>query len=964
MIFSRAARGLLIRVSLCAGAVFMSHADAQVFAISAPENSILPGETIQLTPQLNGPDGNPVAASDWTWVSLTPSIVSVDAAGKLTGVGLGAGQIQLTAPAEAGAQFGFLQIQVQPKSVTITPASQTTVVGKAVQFSAVATDINDQPIPNANFTWYLTVEDGRTSLVPGSVTIGSDGTFTAGATGTFTVHADIYFPFEYGKPTHFEAFAQAVVTLPKTYSVSRLISSDPAPAKTLRPSTGFFAAANSGSVIFTASPDGLSTAVIGFDGANAQTLMNTGAPSPQSGGIVAGFQSGAMNSNGDALVAIKAGDVANGALLAVPRAAQSGSQPAWVLLDNANGIDINGSLLYELTYLHLTQYSLNDNGSAVIRALYRPQDATAQSARNGLFLLRSALSPNLTPLLVWSEDVSPGAPVTLTGTPPRFSIIEDNTEPQPGWMGIRGFGIDNNENIYFMAQAGSNRGLFVVRSGGTPQKLLALGDAFPGNASKVKSIQDLVITSVGDLAMRVDLQNGEVHVVLFQNGKYSSDLVIAGSSNMRVLAASSAGVLFEGIPVLKGTEGLYLWTKGSKTAASVLPISATVKYISTATIDSKGHVVAVIQNATNGFVLAQPVPASLFGATSTANLFAAGPAANLTSYIDFKNIVRGSRSALPSMQVSDPGSLFDLDAAGNATGRVIVGDTGFTGTGNIVEDSTGAQYYVSGGTLYKFAAGKSTSLIGPGFKSPDGTLITPTRAYAANTQGGVVFDCGTNAADGHIRLYLYRNGSLTQVLRSKVAFSNAQLLTWPEAAVDAGGRVAAIVSLDNGFNELALFDGKTTSVVSSARVSSLAGEHVAGFSQLRGIASAFYVRVALTAEFTHATVASFSGTSLTPLVKSGDALPDGTILGDFRLADVNAKGDVIFAGTVDTAGTQMLGFRSATGEIRFVCSNNQQLETGDNLTRFSDINLRDDGTVYFLAFDVNDRALVFQANPL
>jgi len=83
-----------------------------------------------------------------------------------------------------------------------------------------------------------------------------------------------------------------------------------------------------------------------------------------------------------------------------------------------------------------------------------------------------------------------------------------------------------------------------------------------------------------------------------------------------------------------------------------------------------------------------------------------------------------------------------------------------------------------------------------------------------------------------------------------------------------------------------------------------------------------------------------------------------------RLADANASGAVIFAGIVNTTATQLLGYRAPDGTIRFVAANNQQLETGDYIVRFSDINIRDDGTVYFLAFDVNDRAIVFQANPL
>ena len=921
----------------------------QVLAIGTPKDFVIVGETIPLTPVLRAANGDLLNATEWVWTSTTPNTVAVDAQGNLTGVAPGPGTIQVSAPAQAGSQFASLDIQVQPKSFTINPASQNLEVGGKVQFTAVATDVNDQPIGNLTVHWYLTGQDGSSSQVPANVTIAEDGTFAGNAAGTYTVRADLFYPLQYGKLSHIEALAQAVVTLPRAYSLKRLISNDPIPAKTLRASPGFFAAGNTGTQVFTASPDGLSTAVIAFNGATARRLLTTGTPSPVPGGVVAGFQAAAMNSQGDTLLSVKAGDVSNGALLAVP----ASGEPAYVLLDNSVGADQTGNFVYQMTFLHLTQYSLSDTGNAVIRALYRPQDATSAELRNGLFLLRSALSPRLVPQLVWSEDVSPGAGVPLTGTPPRFSIAEDNTEPQPGWMGTRDFGIDNNDNIYFMAQSGANRALFAVQPGSRPQKLLAVGDTFL--TSKVKLMEDLVVMSSGDLAMRVDLQNGQVQVVLFQKNVYASSLLITGSSNMRVLAASSAGVLFEGVPLLNQTEGLYKWTAGSKTATSVLPLSATVKYISTASIDSKGSVVAVIQTPTNAFVLARP---------GAANLFSAGPAAGLDTYVDLAAIVRGTRNALPSMQISSPASLFDIDGNGNPVGRVVIGDSGFTGTDKFVEDPAGAQYYVSGGTLYRYNAGQTTSLVARGFKASDGVLLTPNRAYGTNSQGAVVFDCGTSALDGHIRLYLYRNGTLTLVARNQIAFGASQLVSWSEAVVDAGNRVAFIANLLDGQHELALFDGKTTNVASSTRVSSLAGERVAGFSQLRATAGDFYVRTALTAEFTHAAVVTFNGGALRALVKSGDALPDGTSLGDIRLADANAGGDVIFAATVYEAGTQLLGYRSASGEIKFICANNQQLETGDYIVRFSDISFRDDGTVYFLAFDVYDRALVFQARPV
>ena len=937
-----------------------------MFSIGAPQDYLRVGESIRLTALLRAPDGRQINPTDWKWVSQNPDVISVDGSGNVTGLKLGYGTIQVLAPAEAVGLFGSITIQVQPKNVTLSPSTANLPVGQTLQFSAVATDINDKPVPNPGFTWYVTTADGQTSLVPWNVTVAPDGTFTGGSAGTYTVHADIYYPIEYGKDSHFEALAQVNVTLPGYYSISRLVSSDPIPAYSLRPAPGFFTGGDSGAFNFTASADGLSTVAVSFSGGNSSALLETGTPNPQRGGVIAGFQQAAVNAGGDSLVAVSAGDVSNGALLAT----RAGGQPKYIVLDNSNGFDQNGNPVQQLTFLHLTRYSLNDNGDAVIRALYVPQDGTLADARNGLFLLNGATgarSAPVIPLLIWDESQALDATVPLSGTPARFTFAEDNTESVPGWMGVRGFGMDNNGIMYFMAQSGAARGLFQIRAGGKPQRILSVGDTYPGTSYKVKSIEDLVVTPAGDVAITVSLQGTfDIYLTFYKAGSLAAlsspniptpaFLNIPGTPNPRLLAASSAAVVFEGIPATGQKEGLYTWQPTAKVAASVLLLDSNTKYISSAVVRSNGAIVAAVETASNGFVLTQP---------GGANSFSSGPASAIPAYISFSNIVHGLRTALPSMLVSSPGSLFDLDGAGNTIARVITGDAGFFGTDRIVEDPSGVQYYASAGNLYRYTGGKATGIIGPGVKAPDGTLVTPVRAWSANGQGGVLVECGTNAADGHEALYLWRNNALTLMARNFTAYNGHQILRWTEAALDENNRAAVVYLEDDGSKDLVLTaDGKTFTNILNTRASQVNNENVANLDHLRGASGGFWVRVAITADFVHAAAVTFSGPGNGVLLKSGDALPDGSTIGDFRLVDANSKGDIVLAGTVNTTGTQILVFRGADGTVRIVCGDNQQLPTGDYIARFSDINLRDDGTINFLAYDVFDRALVFQARPV
>lgn len=933
--------------------LFCLPACAQVFSIASPKPYILVGESFTLTPFLRDPAGIQIVVGDWVWTALDPAILALDSSGRATGLGIGVGRIKLTSASRAVGLFGSLQLEVQPKSVTITPSAKTMLVGDAVTFSATALDALDRPIPNPPFIWDITAEDGRSNLIPSTTAIDANGKLTAADAGHYTVHAVInYLPVQQGLPSHVDALAEVDVVLPPAYRIDTIASSDPVTTKTLQPAPGVFVGSESGQVAFTASAEGFSTAVVQIDGTGQRAVVSTGAPSPQAGGVVAGFQSIAMNSKGESLIAIKAGDRNNGAILATTA---SGSQ--FVLLDTATGFETDGKPDYELTFLSITPYCLNDNGNAVIKALYRPQDGTTADVRDGLFLMRNALSSQSVPLLLWSADKSlPSVPAV--GTPPRLLFPFDNTEVSPGWAGYKGLGVDNNDTVYFIASSSQGRALFQLTTAGaigTPQKILAQGDSFLG--STVKAIQDLIVTPSGDVVVRADLNNGEPHLVLFRFGKYVTDLKTTGG-DPRALAVSAAGILFTGLPSSGKPDGLYLWDY--KTVITKLALSSGVTSVSTAKMDSKGAIVAVTRNLSSGFVVARP------GST---NLISAGAAVSLTTAADLKYIVKSSRAALPFVALSDPGNLFELDGAGKAIPRATAGlslnpSTFFEGSDSFVDDGAGIQYFVTVGGLYRLSGGVVTQLIAPNKQAqfPGSGFITPYRVLAA-AAGIVVVDCSTNAVDGHRVLLKFQNPGLTLLALTSPSGTSRRPLGWPEAAVDDSGNIFSITVYSDGSRDLVQYlSPGNINVISSTLYSSLAGERIVSFDHLRSAGSNLSVRAALTAEFTHGAVARFSAsTSLTALFKSGDRLPDGSFMGDLRLTDANRNGEVVFTTTAQYTGTQVLGVRTADGTIRIVAANSRPLPAGEYIVRFSDVNIRDDGTVYFLAFDVNDRALVLRA---
>lgn len=943
--------------ALAAALLFAAVCNAQVFSVGAPKAALLYGESMTLTPVLRDSNGNQMTVTDWVWTSLNPDVLTVDQSGNVTGKGLGTGTIKLQSATQALGLFGQLALEVQPGALSITPLTATLAVGGSVRFAAAAADINGAPIPNPLFSWLVTGEDGRSDQVPATTRIDSSGNFTSTDAGFYTVHAVIdYQPVVQGLPSHFEIAAPVTVYVPASYAIDRLVSSDPVPAKKLQPAPGVFVASDSGAMAFTASADGLSTTVLQLNGGPPQSIVASGSPSPQAGSVIAGFQSIAMNSLGQMLISIQRGDSANGALLA---STPQGSQ--YVLLDNANGQKADGTPLQQMSYFYLTPYSLNDGGAAVIRALYLPAGAAPGAFRNGIFLLPNALTNQVSPILLWPDQQGlPGVPGSGSGITFPF----DDTEQVPGWAGFKGLGIDNNQIVYFMAQSGGQRGLFqtsladaVSLPPKTPQKLVALGDGFLGGT--VKDIQDLIVSRNGDVTARVDLTNGDPHVVLFRLGKYVADLLVK-NGNPRVLAESAAGVLFTGVPGPGKPDGLYMWD--FKTQTTVLSLGPAVTRISTAAIAATGKVTAVVQNAASPFSVVQPA-----GAAVAQTLISSGGSISLSAPIDLKRVVKGSGTGLPSMAVSSPGSDFDLDGQGNALPRVVLGQSlaagvVFAGAENFVEDGAGAHYFVTSNGLYKSAGASTTLLVASGTKASDGVLLTPRLALGVNAAGLVALDCFTNAPDGHRRLYTVQGSNLTLIARTNSSLGAHTLVDWSEAGVDGNGNVAVIALEEDSAQEVVEWSAGAARELFSTRTGDIvSGEQVVEIDTLRGSTNWFYVRLALTQNFLHATVVKFTAGSIAPVATSGDPLPDGTYLGDLRVTDGNARGDVVFTSTVPVTGTQVLAVRLASGSTRIVAASNRPLPNGDYIERFSDTNIRDDGTVYFLAFDVNDRALVYRA---
>ncbi len=919
---------------------------AQVIDIGFPVPYLIAGQQEQATAIARSPTGERLQIEKFDWAASDASVLSIDADGKVTATGIGTARIKASAALTGGA-FSELELQVVPKRLEITPASKELLVGDSFQFTASAFNILDAPIP-APFQWELTGQNGRETSV---ATISSDGVLKASAAGRISVRALIPYTPRDGKPPRVETLASVIVKPRPEFRLTRLISNDAAQDSfPLRPSPGAFSANDAGELAFTASLDSLSTGVLLYTNGGFRLLASTGAPSPFPGGVIARFQSLSLNARGQTLISVPAGAARRDGGLML----SSGGAANFILLDGAGF----GDRILDLSFMYITANSLNDNGDFVFRALYREPEA---AFRDGLFRFSNGSAE-----LIWDAERP------LPGVAGRVNFILDATGEQPGWSGNNGFGIDNLGTVYFIAHqaAGNARGLFRAPVGAvTPTRIMTLGDPFL--KSTVKVFTDLIVLPNGDLVMRVDLSNGEQHVVRYTAAGRFETVQIRNSQTFRVLAANTrGGVLFVGNAL--GTagkgEGLYLWTGGT-TVTNVLLLTAANRYVQSAALTTGGQVYAVLRTDTNDFVVQQP-------GAARPTLFQAGTVMNVTANLHFNGLVRGTRAALPYVRLGDPSSIFQIQGRAGSwslapnlrqgdrlgTGAVSVG---FEGVTSVFEDASGNLQFDARGALYRLSGTAPVQLMPSTSTAPDRVKLLTPKPWAVNGRGVQVIETNTDA--NHRRLYLFDNGNLTLLMRAgtKSPHDGGTVVNWTQVAIDEQNRVMAYFVVTGGGNGYFLYSGGTwraAGFMQALRIPVFGVPQLAvAAADLRSAGNRFFARFSLREEYADSSVAEYvSFNNWKAVVTSGETLPTGSTLGYIDSFDVNASGKVLFTAVVPATGSQVLGLRASDG-IRIVFINSDVTDSGDYLLRFSDINIREDDRIYFGAFDVHDRNLVFQA---
>ncbi|GAB4396021.1 MAG: hypothetical protein OHK0053_08550 [Microscillaceae bacterium] len=159
-----------------------NNAELAKITIEGPTAGIPLGQTVQLTAIAQNLNGDPIEGQSFTWVNLSPEVLSLDANGQAQG--LMSGMAQLMAKIDDFESPVFTFPVADPNQITqlvISVAQNSLTVGDQIQLNLMALNAFDQEISPTGITWQ--------STAPEVASINNSGLASALSVGTTTITA-------------------------------------------------------------------------------------------------------------------------------------------------------------------------------------------------------------------------------------------------------------------------------------------------------------------------------------------------------------------------------------------------------------------------------------------------------------------------------------------------------------------------------------------------------------------------------------------------------------------------------------------------------------------------------------------------------------------------------------------------------------------------------------------------------
>ena len=909
--------------------------EARSIVVSAPKTTMVAGEQVTLFAVAR--DENGATRSDgFRWESDNQGILTVDQQGVVTARRVGTTNVNVN----IDDAWTFLTLVVLPLRVDVGTGVSEVFVGDTVQFTATALDINGAPIPDTEFYWKVSGPNGYYTR---TASISQTGLMQAREAGRVTVKATLNFDAQPGQPAQFIAFADVVITRPAEFRLTRLLATDPIEGPfAIRQIDWFGLAGNdSGQFGFVSSLGGLTSGVVLYSNPTLDLLASAGKPGIFPRSVLWSFRGVALNDNGQVLSIARALGTSNSLVLS------SVTDSAVVLV----GGQTQGSF-QQIRNFDITRYSLNDRGDIVFRGQYDlsggPED------QDGIFKLSDG---NLR--AVW------GTTLPLADFPDGYQFFHE-------------FGIDGNGVVYFTVDDGPTRAIYRADGLSAPQKLVSTGDSLGG--STIEYIANLAISPNGTIAFDAVPTDGSRqgparydstgNMVMLEVGNFYRTHSV--NDRGEVAFTGDAGDGF----------GFYRWD-GNKATALLLwadPVGGGgAGPFFDAHITSSGTVYGLIGTTEDSNVVVET--------ESRRVLFKDGDLVNASATLSFLGFVPGAQSGfpyiytggqIPSIFQVSPAGLVPVWLAGDRPG----GETSNRSLSTAARNPRGDLYLAPLDGVFRHTGSLETLVdysepiaLNP-FQSitldwTDG-WYEGSNYLAANDAGTLVWRA---QSDSFSRLLSIENGRVTVLANFggndqtpapgggvfEDLFGTGR--TASAIAVDDTGRVMVSAQVRDGPDGVYLHENGQWQTAALFDQTEIGGAAVSRVDMFRAAGGRFF---ALFGRRSGGPVlAEYVSQQWETIVQNRDALPNGAeIYWVQDPFDVNRRGDIALCLNIN--GGTALFLRTSDGTLHTVYRTSEQTEQGDRFWQWQnfDLDLRDDGSLYFIGTDLLDRRVMYLAEPL
>jgi hypothetical protein len=926
---------MLRTILLFAGLAGFAFAQGPVSTVQvvAPSFRMIAGERMQLRAVSRDATGTERTTDIALWTVNNTTLATIEGNGTVTSRALGI----ITVTARIGNVTGTTQLQILPKRVVITPSEARVTVGQQMQFRAQALDVNDQPLPTATFTWTrLTTNGGTTN----TSAISTTGMLSTVATGRILVAASINYSTSVpGFERQAQAQADVDIRPPDHYRLKKLLSTETVQTSPLRLRAKIVPLLGNdrGQVVFNANLEGMVNGPLLLDSGNIRLIASGGTPGPLVQTSNLEYSTLAFNNRGQVLAltsVLFSGNI-------IYRIDGDGATPVFI-----DSMPLPGTEF--LTGPFINRNSLNDSGDWIMRANYRV---------NGAGATYTALFRN--PVRGFPDEVV-STRSTLPDITSPFTLDND-------------FGLGSNGIVYFTATAGTRRVLY-IKQYDEPRKLLATGDPLLGSTVAAFLGNGFIMSNEGDLAVAVRLANNQIHLLKYTGADPAAapkNFLLRGFSNVYAVN-QNAGTLFHG----DGGRGTGIWSWKDEEMTPVffqnsnqsLLRGKTVPQLDYAAVSGTGTVTILARTQDAAMELFTVRPGE-----QAATLLAAGDVVNVRAPLSIRNLLLGDKTGPAHVLLGGAGSsIYEISESGlkprYLIGERFAGVSLYTGssTGDTRKDPKGDIYVTpTGGTGIVRVRPDGTSEIVVRPPTPAETGITANAAanIFINGRGDMLWQASSNRGD--TRMFLMQDGRTVSLLtNSAVAgqetFVDDKPVTgWGDQAIDENGRIMMTLRFRDNSAALYLWQDGVWKKVIQTLESRHAGITVNTYSTVKAGGDAFYAIFNLLGIGN--TLVRYRNDAWETVIGVTETLVTGHAATSVGTYDVNRNGDV-FAQC--NTNTQVLVVKRRDGKTYYIHMLYELTPDGELLTRTSDYDIRDDGTVYFLGMTIFDEYAVYTAKPV